>query len=696
MTATVDGSTSEATNEHHVIGACPLDCPDGCSWIVTVRDDVPVKMRGNPNHPVTDGGLCKKVYPWLDFAADPHRVTTPMRRVAPKGSSAAPADQMAAFEPISWDEALSEIASNFQRIIDDTGPAAIWPFWGTGNMGFLQGANGPVGDRLWNHLGVSDHDLTICSPSGHLGMGYSCGVGPTMDPEDVVHSRTVVVWGANILVSGQHWWPFVERARANGATIVVIDPVRTRTAQRADLHLAPRVGTDGALALGVCRALIERGLTNENYVDERTQGFDEFAASLDEWTPERTAEVCGLELSEFEALVDAVSAPGPLAVKFGHGAQRHAGGGQAARVVSCIPALLGSFDELGGGMFYSTGPRYMLNSAKAAGARAGARPRTLAMTNLVANLDQVEDPVNGLFIYGANPVVSNPDTVGVRRVLSRDDLFTVVSELYLTDTTNYADIVLPSSMAHEHLDLNNSFVHLYLNLNQPATTPPGDCLPQTEMFRRLATAMGVDDPAVHVSDEELLDMLLDTPAFRDAGIDADYLRREGFARLPESTKPFRPVAERFATASGRFEFVSERGEADGVGRLPHYVPSAEVGAAESEPGGYDLVAAAGAWHINSTFAGTKVTESRTSAPPVTIHPEDAHRDGLSAGDMITVGNDRGSFTAVLAVDTLARPGTAVCTKGWWSQGLNNTIDERDSDMGQGAVFHDNRVYISIA
>lgn len=691
MTATLPGESTE----RHVVGACPLDCPDGCSWVVTVKDDVAVKLRGNPDHPYTAGGLCKKVYPWLEFAADPNRLMTPLRRVAAKGSSSSPDSQSAAFEPISWAEALDEIAKRFQTIIDTDGPAAIWPFSGTGNMGFIQGASTPVGDRLWNHLGVSNHDLTICSPSGHAGLGYSMGVGVGMDPEDVVSAEVVLIWGANTLVSGQHWWPFVEQAQNNGATVIVVDPVRTRTADRADLHVAPRVGTDGALALGVCRSMIDRGLINDDFVKNRTHGFDEFAASLEPWTLEYTADVCGMTVDDITAFVDALTAAAPLAVKFGHGAQRHAGGGQAARTISCIPALLGSFETIGGGLFYSTGPRYALNLAAAAGSGFGARPRTLAMTNLVANLDATEDPVNALFIYGANPAVSNPDTVGVRRALKRDDLFTVVVDLYHTDTTDYADIVLPGSMAHEHLDLNNSFGHMYLNLNQPAVKPPGDCLPQTEIFRRLATAMGLEEPSLFATDEDLLDALLDTPEFRDAGVDADRLHADGFVRLPASAKPFQPFTDQFPTASKRFEFVSERGERDGVGRLPHYVAPVEAGLPEQD-GFYDLVAAAGSWHINSTFAGTKVTERRTSAPPIVIHPGDADRDGLSEGDAILVSNERGSFTAQLAIDTTARPGTAVCTKGWWSQRLNNTILEQDNDMGQGAIFHDNRVQISPA
>ena len=658
---------------------------------MTVRDDVPVKLRGNPDHPFTDGGLCRKVYPWLEYAADPGRLLTPLRRVAPKGQAGSIDEQRAGFEPISWDEALAEIASRFNQIIDEDGPAAIWPFSGTGNMGYLQGASTPVGDRLWNHLGVSGHDLSICSPAGHHGLSYSAGNSNSFDLEDIPLAGAVVIWGSNPLISGQHLWPFVEQAQQKGTPVVVVDPVRTRSAERADLHLPLRVGTDSALALGVCRALIDRGHADLSYLETNTVGFDEFAASVDEWTLERTAQVTGLSESQIEAFIDIV-VRAPLAIKFGHGAQRHAGGGQTARAISCIPALLGSYQQRGGGIVYSSGNRYLLNTAKAGGRKAGSRPRQLVMTNLIANLEQLDPPVRALFIYGANPVVSNPDTTGVRRALRRPGLFTVVSELYLTPSTDFADIVLPSAMAHEHLDINNSFAHLYLNLNLPAVEPPGQALPQTEMFRRLATAMGLTEPSLFASDTELLDALLDTPELRAAGITAETLRTAGFARLPATEAPYVPFATEFPTPSGRFEFVSARAEADGHGRVPSFAPAAEVDGPPAA-GRYDLVAAAGDWHINSTFAGTSKTLGRAPRPSVVIHPDDATRDGLSDGTSVRVVNSRGQFGATLKVDDLAAPGTAVSSKGRWDLDINATVEERDADMGQGAVYHDNRVTI---
>ena len=677
-----------------VIGACPLDCPDGCSWIVTVSQGVATRLRGNPDHPFTRGGLCKKVNPWLDYAAEPGRLLHPLRRIKPKGPGHHPHE---AFERISWDKALTEIADRFSSIIETSGPAAIWPFAGTGNVGWVQGAGLPSGSRLWNHLGVSGHQVTICSVSGHVGLGYSIGTATGFDPEDIANAGTVVIWGSNTLVANQHLWPFVEQARADGAPVIVIDPVRTRTAIRADLHVAPRVGTDGALALGLCRSLIRAGAIDTDFVEQRTVGFDRFAASVECWTPTATAETCGLAVTEVERLAELVGDRAPLAIKLGQGMQRHANGGQTARIVSCLPALTGAFGHRGGGLVYSTSGPYRFNTDLAAGVDLGRRPRHLAMTRLASDLADLDDPpIEALFIYGANPVVSNPDVGAVRAGLSRSELFTVVAELFHTETTDYADIVLPSTMQHEQLEVSDSFSHLYVHLNRPAVTPPGECLAHTEIFRRLARAMDLDEAALYASDLDLAAALLDTPAFAAAGITIDTLSATGWARLPDTERPYLPFAERFPTPSGRFEFASENADREGHGLLPTYRPPVEAGRGPCDTGGggaggYDLVAAASDWHINSVFAGTDRTRSRTGRPLLTVNPEDAERDGLVDGADVEVLNDRGSFVATLRLDPHTRRGVAVTTKGWWRMGVNNTVAERDSDMGRGAVYHDNRV-----
>ncbi|MCB0991844.1 MAG: molybdopterin-dependent oxidoreductase [Acidimicrobiales bacterium] len=662
-------------------GACPLDCPDGCSWVVTIDDDgKAVRVRGNPDHPFTRGGLCKKVNPWLEHAADPSRLLQPLRRIGPKGA--------ARFEPIGWDEAIGTIAERFSDIVDTSGGGAIWPFYGTGSMGYVQGANST--QALWNRMGAAAHHLSICSPAGHAGLRLTMGISVSLDPEQVVDARTVVIWGSNTLVANQHWWPYVETARRNGARLVVVDPVATRTAKRADLHLAIRPGTDTALALAVCNGLIEREAHDPHFIGHRTTGFDQFAESIRGWTTDRAADVCDIGAAQIEELIDTIAANAPLAIKIGQGMQRHHGGGQAARAISCIPAVIGAFDQPGGGLVYSTSRYYQFNPAYHH-TELGTRPRTLTMTLLAEELDPHRaQPVEALFVVAANPMVSNPDTAAVAKALSREDLFTVVVDVFDTETVAYADIVLPAAMQHEQLELNNSFAHFYANLNLPAVEPPGQCLPFSEIRRRLAAAMGYDEPVLHLSDDELLDELLDHQPFAEAGIDAQSLRSTGWARLPYAT-PWAPTRQRFPTPSGRFEFASTAAANQGLGLVPEFEPTQwTTGAGE-----YQLIAAASDWHLNSTFAGTQKTRSKTGTPPLRLNGEDAARDGLVDGDRVVVESAAGTFDAVVAIDASSRPGLASTDKGWWRQGVNNVMGEARTDVGDGPVYHGVQVSVRL-
>ena len=685
---TSEPSGSSRSSWREVIGSCPLDCPDACSWVVSVDEDGRArKLRGNPNHPFTRGGLCAKVNPWLENAADPARLTEPLRRVGPKGSSR--------FEPISWDDAIGEMAARFHAIIERSGGAAIWPFAGTGNLGWLQGCNGP--DRVWTRMGAAAHHLSICSVSGKAGFSYTTGTGAGLDPEAIVDAGVVVIWASNTLVTNRHLWPFVEAARQRGAKLVVVDPMRTRTAKQADIHVAPQPGTDGALALGVMAAIVDQGGADPDFLANKTLGSEEFLSSLTPWTLERTALVCGVTEAEVEALAAAIVSAPPLAMRIGHGIQRQASGGQAMRIVSCIPAIVGSYGVAGGGALYSaTGTPNGFNQAKSKRAELGRRPRTLTMTNLGYNLTELDDPpVDALVVYGANPMVSNPQTGLVQRGLEREDLFTVVIDIYPTETAAYADLVLPSTMQHEQLEINDSYNHVYVNWNEPAVAPPGQCLPHTEMFRRLAAAMGYHERELFASDEELAADLLDSDEWRAAGVSVDSLRSAGFARRP-SARPFLPFGAGFPTPSGLFEFTSERAEQDGHGLLPNYRPPAEAARAQGraqagQPMTLALVAAASDLYVNSVFAGTELTASKATAPPVILHPEDAECLGIASGATVTVANHRGSFSATVAISDSVRRGVAHCTKGWWQQGINRTVAERDSDMASGATFHDNRV-----
>ncbi|HEY7485145.1 MAG TPA: molybdopterin-dependent oxidoreductase [Streptosporangiaceae bacterium] len=680
--------------ELNVLGACPLDCPDTCGWVVTVRDGEAVRLRGNPDHPFTKGALCVKVNRWLEQAAAPDRILHPMRRIGPKGPGAR-------FERITWDEALDEIATRLDGVIKTYGGEAIWPFWGCGTLGYLQGLEGFAGRRFFNVLGASDHDATICSIAGSTGLKYTLGASAGLDPEDLAHARLIILWGTNTLTSGHHLWKFVQDARHAGAYVVAIDPIRTRTAQQADEHLAPMPGSDAALALGLLNVVVRLGAEDRDFLERHTHGWAEFRERIEEYPPERVAELTGLDAGQIVRLGERIARTRPTAIRATMGMQRHAGGGMALRTLACISGVTGDWGRRGGGISYSTSGHYKLN--KAGLYRHDLKPgpvRTLSMTRLGEGLLDVDDPpVKALFVIAANPMASNPHQNRVRRGLARDDLFTVVLEQFPTDTADYADIVLPATMQHEHMDMHEAYGHMYLAWNEPAVAPPGECLPTTETFRRLARRMSLSEPSLYDSDEQLAKQLLDSGHPFLTGITLDRLRKEGFARLAVPD-PFLPYAEGFPTPSGRLEFVSARAERDGLGALPDYVRPAEVAdAARAERYPLAMISAASHHFLNSMFANNPELRRRAGAPRIVLHPSDAAVRDLTDGAAVRVSNDRGGFDGVVEVSDRVRPGVVATTKGYWVKftggaNANATVDERDSDMGGGAVYHDTRVEVS--
>lgn len=679
-------------NDLTVLGACPLDCPDTCGWVVTVRDGKAVNLRGNPEHPFTRGALCTKVNRYLEHAAAPDRLLYPLRRVGPKGEGR--------FERITWDEALDEISVRLREIIDQHGGEAIWPFWGTGSLGMIQGLGGMPGRRLFNVLGASRHDPTICSVAGSAGVAYTTGTSSGIDPEDFSRSKLIILWGTNTLTSGHHLWKFIQEARQNGAYLVAIDPLRTRTARQADEHLAPIPGTDAALALGILNVVLRRGAEDRAYLERNTVGWKEFRARIEQYPPEKVAEITGLPVESIIALGERVATTRPTAIRATMGMQRHAGGGMALRTLACIPGVTGDWALPGGGLSYSTSRHFPLD--KTALFRDDLRPgpaRILSQTLLAdALLGNQDPPVKALFVIAANPGGSNPDLHAVRRALAREDLFTVVLEHFPTDTVDYADIVLPSTMQTEHTDLHNGYGHMYLAWNEPAVAPPGECLSGTETFRRLAHRMGLSEPSLYDSDEDLARQALSTVD----GVTLEDLKASGHVRLPVPT-PFLPFANGFPTPSGKLEFLSELARADGHDPLAGYTPPAEVtddALAARFP--LNLISAANHNFINTIFANNPVLRRRSGGLRVTLHPDDAATRGLSDGQNVLVSNDRGSFPGTLEVADWVRPGVAATTKGHWAKltagnvNANATTDERDADLAGGAVYHDNRVEVTAA
>ncbi len=683
------------SNDVQIRGACPLDCPDTCGWIVSVRNGEAVALRGDPEHPYTRGWLCSKVADYLAYTRSSDRLLHPLRRSGPKGSGT--------FTPISWDEALERIAAGLGEVIAKHGAEAIWPYPGSGSMGLIQGIYG-AGRRLWNVLGASVPVYTLCTIAGGFGTGYTLGdnrVG--MDPETFRFSKLVVLWGANVLSTHPHLWRPILEARKNGATVVAIDPIRTRTAAASDQHLAPLPGTDAALALGLLYVVLAEGKEDRQFIAEHTTGWEAFRRRILEFPPGRAAAITGLPEAAIVALGKRLAETRPTAIRIGIGLQRHGGGGMAVRTITCIPGVTGDWRYPGGGAFYDTRGFFGLNWAALGREDLRPRPvRTLDMKRLGEGLLEIDDPpVKALFVYASNPAASAPQQTKVLRGLARNDLFTVVVDHFMTDTARYADILLPATMATEHRDLLIAYGHLYLAWNEPAAPPPGECLPATEIFRRLARAMGLDTPALYDGDETIARQILDSGHPSLAGISFEELKARGWMRL-SVPDPFVPFADTFPTASGKLEFVSDRMAQSGMDPVAGYTASHETSQRDTALAReYPLALVTPADHhrLNSIFANVPKQRRRSGAATLLIHPDDAAPRQIAAGDEVRVANARGAFLAVAEVSDRIRPGVVASTKGRWPGGekagatINATVDARDSDMGCGAVYHDNRVRV---
>ena len=649
------------------------------------------RLRGNPDHPFTRGALCAKVARYLDHTRAPDRLLHPLRRVGAKGEGR--------FERISWDDALDEIAQRLLDVRDRHGGEAIWPFQGTGTLGYLQGLEGRSGARLWNVLGASLHNASICSIAGSEGLRYTTGSNRGMDPEAFQHAKLILLWGSNPLTSHHHIWKFISAARKQGAHLVVIDPVRTRSAAQADEHIAPRPGTDAALALALMHEVVRRGAHDEAFLREQCIGWDAYRDRIDEFPPERVAAICDLPVERIVALGERLATTRPTAIRATMGIQRHAGGGMTLRTLATIPAVTGDWAIPGGGLAYSTSGYF--RGDREALVRDDLRPhpvRTLLMTRIGdVLLDADDPPVHALVVFGANPLASNPDSAKVRRALAREDLFTVVIEQMPTDTADYADIVLPSTMQTEHTDVHDGYGHMYLAWNEPAVEPPGECLPHTEIWRRLARAMGLDGaralrrrPHARAHARRVR-----PPDARRASPSSGCGARAGCGSgIRIRSCRSRPASRRRRASSSS---TRERAAAAGHDPLPGYTPPAEAAAPGEDR--LALIAAASHWFLNSTFANGAVHARQAGEPTVALHPDDAAARGLTAGERVRVGNERGSFEALLAVGDAARPGVAATTKGYWPKllaggvNVNEATEERDADLGGGAVFHDCSVWV---
>jgi anaerobic selenocysteine-containing dehydrogenase len=665
--------------------ACPHDCPDTCAMLVTVENGVAKKIQGDPAMPFTEGTLCTKVAHYLERTYAPDRLLHPLKRIGKKGEGR--------FRRIGWDEALDEIAARLKAAAADN-PETILPCNYAGTMGMVQYSS--MDRRFFHKLGASLLDRTLCSSAGKFGLKATVGGSLGMDPERFDEARLILLWGANPIVSNLHLWSRVQAAKRRGAKIVAIDPYRSLSAEKCTQHVALLPGTDGALALGMMHVLISEGMLDRDYIERYTLGFDDLKKKvLQSYTPQWAAQVCGLAVEEVVQLARDYGTVKPAAIRLNYGMQRHAGGGIAARTISCLPALTGAWREAAGGIVLTTADFYGFDHAalERPDLLAGRRPRVINHSALGDALTAATPPVRVTIVYNNNPVAVCPDSAKVIAGFSREDLFTVVMDHFQTDTADYADIVLPATTQLEHYDVHKSYGHLYALANNPAIAPVGESLPNSEVFRRLAARLGFDEPCFRDSDEDICRTAL-------KGMDWARLKETGWQRLdvPERFAPFAQGG--FRTPSGKCEFYSAALEKQGLDPLPFYNPPAEVGDAElAQRYPLAFLSPPARNFLNSSFANMVRFRELEREPHLDLHPDDAAARGIADGDMVRVFNDRGSHRLRARVNGKPRRGVVVAPSVWWKKhapdggNANNLTSQRTADLGGGATFYDCRVEV---
>ncbi|MDD5177133.1 MAG: molybdopterin oxidoreductase family protein [Sterolibacterium sp.] len=680
-----------------VRAACPHDCPDTCALLVTVDDaGRVVQVRGDPDHPTTAGSLCAKVAHYTERVYSPDRLLHPMKRAGPKGAGR--------FERISWDEALTTIARRFAAICADD-PRAILPYSYAGTMGYVQG--GSMDRRFFHRLGASFLERTICSTAGTAGYAATIGASIGMDLEEFENARMILIWGANPVVSNLHLWRRLQEAKRRGARLVCIDPLRTETAEKCHLHLAPMPGTDGALALALMQVLIAENLIDRDYIDRYTQGFDALAERVAAWTPARAAAETGLAATDILALARDYGSIRPAAIRINYGLQRCAGGGNAVRAIACLPALIGAWREPAGGILLSSSGNFAVASQtlERPDLYPGKFPRRSINMAAIGNalLGDADPPLKAICVYNSNPLAIAPDGERVRQGFSREDLFCVVLEQFQTDTADYADILLPATTQLEHLDMHRSYGHLYMLANQPAIAPLGEAKPNSEIFRLLAQRLGFIEPCFSDDDANIAAQAFNPADARSASCAS--LATQGWARL-NLPKPHTPFAQgKFATPSGKCEFYSASLERQGCDPLPCYVPPHE--SPRSNPTlaqRYPLamISPPARNFLNSSFANLPRFLQEEGRPRLLIHPDDAQPRGIADQQKLRIANDRGAFHAWAEVTERIRPGVVAAPSVWWrklsgdGENANAVTSQALTDMGDGPTFYDCLVEVSLA
>jgi anaerobic selenocysteine-containing dehydrogenase len=700
------------TTTHH--GGCPHDCPDTCSMVFEVEDGKLTGVKGNAEHPMTRGGLCVKLKDYEKRHYHPDRLLYPMRRVGAKGSKQ--------FERISWDEALDEITTRWKAIIAEHGAEAIVPYSYLGNQGLVHGLNG--GDAFFNRMGATVTERTFCGEGSCTAWLLTVGATAGVDPESFIHAKYIIIWACNSVSTNLHHWHIVKQAQKQGAKVVVIDSYASKTAKEADWHIAPKLGTDGALAMAMIHTIIEEGLVDQDYVDNYTVGFEALTERAKTRTPEWAEQITGVPADEIRTLAREYASTQPAAIRLGVALERHYGGGQTIRAVSCLPALTGAWRYVGGGalQFPVWEHPYKFDVI--------CRPDLIPEGTRVINVLQIGRaltnespagaPIKSMMCWNANPVTQAPETDKIVEGLMNEDLFLVSAEHFISDTACYADILLPAAMGAEMEDMILSWGHLYLTYNAKCIEPAGEAIPNNEIFRRLAARMGYEEENFKWSDSECLENYVDWNAPACDGISLAYLREHGFAHLNVGTKDNRaPHKEgNFPTPTGKCQFQVDgatnfvagpfrqmyegfqSGEA--LDSLPDYVPSRETAATNPELAKkypLNIVSPKSHGFLNSCYANMEQKIAGQGEQFVLMNAVDAQSRAINEGDTVRVFNQRGAFEGVAKITADVNAGLIVATLGYWRQlnkGTVNCISSAEFvNMGHAPSFSDNLVQVEL-
>ncbi len=689
-----------------IYGACPHDCPDCCALETQVDEQGrAVSVRGRSDHPVTRGWLCAKVNRYLDRVYHPDRLLYPMRRVGPKGSGA--------FERISWDEAIAEISGRWRDIIAQHGAQCILPYSYAGTLGLVNGA--VTDSRFWNRLGACRLERAICGHAAEEAVMLTIGGRLAPSPEMLIHSKLVLIWGSNPASTAPHIMPFLRAAQRNGTRIIVIDPIRTLTARSADQHIQPFPGTDAALALAMMHVIVTEGLHSPDWIAQHTIGWEHLLERIMQFPPERAAHITGLAAETIIDLARSYATTTPALLRVTDGINRHTNGGQTVRTLACLPAITGQYGLLGGGLMYSTSDWLKWDGLAVTHLHEPTCPpasRTLNMNRLGAILTaEADPPIYSLYVYNANPVASSPNAGKIVEGLMREDLFTVVHELFETDTARYADILLPATSQLEHVDLHKPYGHLSLQYNMPAIAPQGEARSNWDVMRALAAAMGFTESWLQDEANEVIREVLEATARKSsllAGIKLERLQAEGSIPLAISVDQQVPFADGvFRTPSGKVEFYSAQAAAKGYDPVPGWEPEVEARTRENSTPSPEsdarlpLLCPAAHHFVSSTFGNQDCLRTKERAPTLRIHPSDAIPRGIRSGQLVRVSNERGWCRLVAEVTEEVRPGVLATTTVWWpkfspdQRNVNWTTSDRLADLNGGSTFYTNMVSVEV-